>query len=91
MNKEWNAALDAAIEEFRDNKAPDAMFYPKDIIAILQMHKRLGSYEKTQEVNEIVCQHKPGKFLGQSWSKNYERYECANCGDEVSVRINRGV
>jgi hypothetical protein len=34
-----------------------------------------------------VCEHKPGKFLGHTWSKNYERHACAICNEEISVRI----
>lgn len=30
------------------------------------------------------CNHRPGKFLGQTFSKNYERYLCADCGKEFS-------
>ena len=44
-----------------------------------------------QEPQPILdqCQHVIGKFLGQTWSKNFERYACAICGEEISVRINR--
>lgn len=36
---------------------------------------------------DSACNHKPGKFLGQTFSKNYERYACAVCGEEISVWI----
>ncbi len=40
-------------------------------------------------VPEEKCEHTPGKFLGQSISGNYDRYNCAKCGKEFSIRVPR--
>ena len=39
--------------------------------------------------DKATCQHRPGKFLGHCMSPNYERYECALCREELTVRVNR--
>lgn len=41
----------------------------------------------TLSIVRPVCNHRPGKFLGQCFSPNYERYQCVDCGKEFSRYI----
>ena len=51
------------------------------------MSEDAADFSTSTPTREIVCNHRPGKFLGQTFSKNYERYLCADCGKEFSRYI----
>lgn len=61
-----------------------------EYIPIIEDARLMDDYDEHVSENDLVgsfCLHRPGKFLGQTFSKNYERYLCANCGEEYSRRI----
>lgn len=46
-------------------------------------------FESISETNYGGCPHKNLRFIGQKLSKNFERYQCQDCDEEISVLIER--